>query len=228
MTDPLILDEGMHVLHLFAKVTDRSDRANLQAAFKVATEDSVQVVPIAILGHKCDMGIMGIASDVRKLRSLQTGVEQSGLELTYSYLSVTEVSEYASGVPDAMKQARLYPDLPPEGKRAFCFYPMSKRRGEIDNWYSLDYEQRESLMMGHGKVGRTFAGRVVQLVTASTGLDDYEWGVSLFATSMDALKDCVYSMRFDPASAKYAEFGPFYTGYIVSAEEVADEVGLES
>src|SRR5437879_7168737 len=62
--------------------------------------------------------------------------------------------------------------ISPEGKRAFCFYPMSKRRGEGDNWFSLPYDERERLMHGHGAVGRTFAGRVLQLVTGSTGLDE--------------------------------------------------------
>ena len=57
---------------------------------------------------------------------------------------MTEVSEYAAGMPDELLQARLFPTLPPEGLRAFCFYPMSKRRGEAHNWYELDYARREA------------------------------------------------------------------------------------
>ena len=106
----------------------------------------------------------------------------------------------------------LDPKLPPEGKNAFCFYPMSKRRVAGDNWYSLPFDERKELMLGHGATGRTFAGRVLQVVTGSTGIDDYEWGVSLFAVKPDDLKDVVYTMRFDEASARTAEFGPFYTG----------------
>ena len=134
----------------------------------------------------------------------------AGLELVSSYVSLTEVSEYAAGVPEEMRQARLYPQLPPEGKPAFCFYPMSKRRSAEHNWYALDFETRKALMMGHGTVGRTFHGRIVQLITASTGLDDFEWGVTLFGAHPDDVKDCVYTMRFDEASAHYAEFGPFF------------------
>jgi chlorite dismutase len=103
---------------------------------------------------------------------------------------------------------------------------MSKRRGDKDNWYSLDFDRRKQLMMDHGKSGRRFAGRVVQLVTGSTGLDDHEWGVTLFGVHPDDLKDTVYSMRFDEASALYAEFGPFYAGVIGPVEEVVAEVGL--
>jgi len=76
-------------------------------------------------------------------------------------------------------------------------------------------------MQEHGVSGRKFAGRIVQYVTASTGLDDYEWGVTLFGVHPDDLKDCVYTMRFDHASAIYADFGPFYTGIVVSVEELA-------
>jgi len=139
-----------------------------------------------------------------------------------SYFSVTEVSEYAQGMPEAMLNDRLYPTLPPAGMSAFCFYPMSKRRGEVNNWYQLDYDARDALMRGHGAIGRTFKGRVLQLITGSSGLDDWEWGVTLFAVHVDDLKDCVYTMRFDEASALYADFGPFYTGLVGSVDEVLD------
>jgi chlorite dismutase len=128
-------------------------------------------------------------------------------------------------MPDEMKRTRLYPELPPEGKTAWCFYPMSKRRNPGANWYELPYEQREELMKGHGKVGRTFAGRVLQLITGSTGLDDWEWGVTLFAAGPDDLKDVVYTMRYDEASAHYAEFGPFYTGLVAPLPDVLAAAG---
>ena len=89
------------------------------------------------------------------------------------------------------------------------------------NWYTLPFEERKELMHEHGVSGRKFAGRIVQYITASTGLDDYEWGVTLFGVHPDDLKDVVYTMRFDHASAVYAEFGPFYTGMVVSVEELA-------
>jgi chlorite dismutase len=110
---------------------------------------------------------------------------------------------------------------------AMCFYPMSKRRAPgAENWYALGFEERLELMKGHGKAGREFRGRVLQLVTGSTGLDDWEWGVTLFAVHPDDLKDCVYSMRFDPASTSYGEFGPFYTGIVGEAEDVLAALGI--
>jgi chlorite dismutase len=168
---------------------------------------------------------MALGPDVWRLRRLQTEATRAGLVPAQSYVSLTEISEYAAGVPDAMRQARLFPQLPPEGKAAFCFYPMSKRRGEEVNWYALDFQARKELMMGHGKVGRTFHGRVLQVITGSAGLDDYEWGVTLFGTHPDDLKDCVYEMRFDEASALYAEFGPFYTGMVGTLDEVLAALG---
>jgi chlorite dismutase len=90
------------------------------------------------------------------------------------------------------------------------FYPMSKRRQGADNWYLLDFVTRRKLMGGHARVGRKFSGRVSQLITGSTGLDDWEWGVTLMAHQVDALKEIVYEMRFDEVSARYAEFGPFF------------------
>src|SRR3546814_14861774 len=98
---------------------------------------------------------------------------------------------YAQGVPDELKEARLHPKLPPEGKSAFCFYPMSKRRGDVHNWFAEDYERRKELMYAHGASGRKFAGRVLQVVTGSTGIDDFEWGVTLFGVRPDDLKAVV-------------------------------------
>ena len=143
-------------------------------------------------------------------------------------MSLTEISEYAQGVPDEMKQARLHPQLPPEGKPAFCFYPMSKRRNVDQNWFTLPYDDRHALMLEHGKSGRTFAGRILQVITGSTGIDDFEWGVTLFAQHPDDLKEVVYTMRYDEASAIYAEFGAFVTGMTGSLSEVFDAVGMST
>jgi chlorite dismutase len=173
-----------------------------------------------MLGHKCDVAVMAIGPDLRQLRALQSALQAAGLRVVDSYVSLTEVSEYAKGMPEQMLNARLYPQLPPEGKPAFCFYPMSKRRNDGNNWFTLPYDERSELMHEHGSTGRTFAGRVTQLITGSAGLDDYEWGVTLFAVNPDDLKEVVYKMRFDRASALYAEFGPFYAGYVVPVEEL--------
>lgn len=103
---------------------------------------------------------------------------------------------------------RVYPQLP--DWPVICFYPMSKRRSGTDNWYSLDYEARRELMSGHARVGRTYSGRILQLITGSTGLDEHEWGVTLLSKTTEDIKAIVYEMRFDEVSARYAEFGDFY------------------
>jgi peroxiredoxin len=103
---------------------------------------------------------------------------------------------------------------------------MTTRRDPGQNWYELPYEERLELMYEHGRSGRTFSGRVVQLVTGSVGLDDFEWGVSLFGVHPDDLKACVYTMRYDRASARYAEFGPFTTGLLAPLDDVLRSVGL--
>ncbi|HUE06488.1 MAG TPA: chlorite dismutase family protein [Acidimicrobiales bacterium] len=218
---------GWAVLHLFCRLTPEFDANALRKAVGAAEADSYQVVPVALLGAKGDLGLMALGPDQWRLRQFQTEVVGAGVVVPESYVSLTEVSEYAAGVPEELRQARLYPQLPPDGKAAFCFYPMSKRRagGEGDNWYRLGFDARKELMLGHGKVGRTFAGRVLQVITGSTGLDDYEWGVTLFGVHPDDLKDCVYEMRFDEASARYAEFGPFYTGMVGSLDEVLTALG---
>ena len=226
MVEPLGPSAGWGVLHLFCKPTPLADREAIIAAITSTQADDHQVVTASILGHKADLAVMAVGPDLVRLRRLQTELAAAGLEIVDSYVSLTEVSEYAQGLPEQMKQARQYPQLPPDGKRAWCFYPMSKRRNVEQNWYTLPYEVREQLMQGHGKVGRTFSGRILQLITGSTGFDDFEWGVTLFGVHPDDLKDVVYTMRYDEASAVYAEFGPFYTGVVGTPEEVLSALAL--
>lgn len=162
------------------------------------------------------------------------------LSAEFSWLSMTERSEYTTseeeygaslvaednlqpGTPEYDEKIaafrtrmakygkdRLAPNLP--DWPVLCFYPMSKRRAVGQNWYALDFAERKKLMAGHAKVGRTYSGRVLQLITGSTGLDDMEWGVTLFAKTTSEIKAIVYEMRFDEVSAQYGEFGDFLIG----------------
>lgn len=197
------------------------------------------VSPKADLGFMLLTPDLQLANAFEKQLALALGPEI--LSPAYSYLSQTESSEYtttrdqyaaetlvgekgmADGSPEyesALKEFdermahylkhRLYPVLP--DWPVICFYPMSKRRSGNDNWYSLSYEERRKLMAGHARVGRTYSGRILQLITGSTGLDEYEWGVTLLAKDTIDIKAIVYEMRFDEVSARYAEFGDFYIG----------------
>lgn len=222
--EPISPGQGWGALHLFFRLTPDVDPEAVTAAVKSAQADDHQVVSCAVLGHKADVGFLAVGPDLWRLRRLQTELAAAGLDLVNSYVSLTEVSEYAAGMPAEMLEPRLHPQLPPEGKRAVCFYPMSKRRIEGANWFKLDFEERKRLMYEHGATGRTFRGRVLQLITGSTGVDDFEWFVTLFAADPADLKACVYTMRYDEASAVYVDFGWFVTGLVGEIEEILAEV----
>jgi len=261
----LIPDNGWHFLHLFYRV-DRDRLKSLSAEelqrgrealatiLGTKPEGVEQLQCFAVPGHKADFGLMAAGKDLKAIHSVQNAIAASplGIALTpsYSFYSITEVSEY---VPDAeqyaailrdrekldpesamfqakvssyadrlgpMNQHRLYPEFP--DWPCFCFYPMSKMRVEGQNWYLLPFEERSELMSQHGRSGMAYAGRVSQVITASTGLDDWEWGVTLWARNPLLLKDIVYTMRFDESSARYALFGDFYFGYILPPAELLD------
>ena len=210
------------MVHLFCHPEGVVDAGAVREAVDDAVAADLQVVTAAIMGAKADTCFMVLGEDLWDLRKFQSKIQGAGFKVAESYVSVTEVSEYAGGMPEKMINDRLFPVLPPDGMRAFCFYPMSKRRGDEHNWYALPYEEREELMRQHGTSGRNFRGRIIQVVTGSTGLDDWEWGVTLFGVHVDDLKDCVYTMRYDEASTLYGEFGAFYTGLVGTVEEVLD------
>jgi chlorite dismutase len=256
--DPVAPSVGWGVLHLYYRVDrERAEREpggakRVVDAVASLEEDGHQVLCSAVLGHKADVGVMALGPDLARLQVFQQELLQAPLEPAYSYVSLTELSEYTSteaderarltaedGVTGAALEAqlaswrdrmahyqehRLHPQLP--AKRLLCFYPMSKRRILGANWYELPFEERKRLMGGHARVGRNYSGRILQLITGSTGLDDWEWGVTLLADDPVALKDIVSEMRFDEVSATYADFGPFFVGLVQPPAEVLARAGL--
>ena len=256
--EPVTPSEGWGVLHLFYRL-DR-DRAAESGGAKVVLEaiealeaDGHQALVSANLGHKADLGIMALGPDLARLQAFQSELGAAPLVPAWSYLSLTELSEYMStedderarlaaheeGLSEAAieermeawrarmvkyREDKLHPRLPV--KKLICFYPMAKRRIEGANWYALPFEDRRRLMGGHARVGMTYAGRVLQLVTSSFAFDDWEWGVTLLADDPVALREILYEMRFDEVSARYSEFGPFYVGLLDTPAEVLRRVGL--
>ena len=214
------METGVCVLHLFCTPGKQVDPEAAASAVAAAESSECQVVTASILGHKADLAVMALGPDVTALRRLQTGLQRAGLVVSDSYVSITEVSEYAAGLPEHMLRDRLYPQLPPEGKPAFCFYPMSKRREAHANWYATPFEERKEMMYEHGASGRQFAGKITQLVTASTGLDAYEWGVTLFGIDLEVIKDVVYTLRYDKGSALYGDFGDFFVGELAYLDDL--------
>ena len=145
----------------------------------------------------------------------------------YSYFSVVELSTYTGANPenDPAIQARLKPVLPQS--KYICFYPMNKRRSGDDNWFMLPIDQRRTLMRTHGETGRKYAGKIVQIITGSTGFDDWEWGVTLLAEDPIYFKKLVYEMRFDEVSARFGEFGQFIIGTLVDEKRIKDYLALK-
>lgn len=209
--------------------------------------------PKADLGFMLLTPDLQVANVFEKRLTLSLGADV--LTPSYSYLSQTERSEYTTTREQYAEETlkgekelqegtteyeaalrefdermehytkhRLYPVLP--DWPAICFYPMSKRRSGDDNWYGLDYDARRELMKGHATTGRKYSGKILQLITGSTGLDDAEWGVTLLAKDTFDIKAIVYEMRFDPVSVRYGEFGDFYIGMQLPLDELFRRVCL--
>lgn len=259
------LVEGWHCTHCFYKFDravlsklDReqieSGRAEIEAALAPEGPHAItRMQAFVVSGHKADFGTVLLDPNPLKIDAVHQRLMSSGLGPaivpTYSFVSITEVSEYvptveqyadrlANGGEDRnspafqakvrayaarepmMRKARLTPDLP--AWPVLCFYPMNKKREVGENWFLLPFARRNELMAEHARSGIEFAGKVSQVITVGVGLEDWEWGVTLWARNPQFLKDIVYRMRYDEASARYAEFGPFYTGYVMSAREMLD------
>ncbi len=180
----------------------------------------------SIVGQKADLIFMHLRPTLEELDELETAFNKTLFaEVTipsYSYVSVVELSTYVSSdvdiETDPYIQGRLKPTLPKT--KHICFYPMNKRRQGNDNWYMLPMEERSSMMRSHGMIGRKYAGQVTQIISGSVGMDDWEWGVTLFANNPITFKKLVYEMRFDEVSARYGDFGSFFVGNQVDADRL--------
>ncbi len=227
-----------------------AEAAQILAAMEAKPDG--QSALFSLLGHKGDLMLVHFRETFDQLNQAELDIARlrlnDFLEPTTSYLSVVELGLYESTLKtykaladqgtephsdawnnaiqeviarqkEAMK-SRLFPQMP--SNRYVCFYPMDRRRGEDKNWYTLPMEERQRQMSEHGMVGRRYAGEVKQIITGSIGLDDWEWGVDLFADNPLVFKKLIYEMRFDQVSAVYALFGTFYVGMRVPAAKLHD------
>ena len=257
--EPVAPSIGWGVLHLLYRIDRGRAEQDPGAAKRIVDaiasleDDGHRALTFVVLGHKADFGVMAYGPDLARLHGFQQEMLAGPLDPDFSYVSLTELSEYTASEDDEAarlhdeegltdptelaarllvwnqriehyREQRLHPDLP--ARKVIGFYPMSKRRDGDHNWYRLPFETRKELMAGHARIGRTYAGRVLQLITGSVGLDDWEWGVTLLADDPVVLKEIVYEMRFDDVSARYGEFGPFYTGLVLEPPDALERVGL--
>jgi len=220
----------------------------------LAVPDAGATAAVQMLGHKADVMFICFRRGFEQLAEAQLALSRTELfehlEATTSYVSIIELGMYEMTAKiheqlgavhkpgsedfnrafDAEMETqrqrvmnRLFVELP--RARYVCFYPMNKRRGESVNWYSEPFERRAAMMREHGMIGRHYTGKVTQVISGSIGYDDWEWGVDLFAQDPLVFKKLIYEMRFDEASAKFAEFGPFYTGLQFDLSQLGSWLG---
>ena len=256
-------DEGWHCSHFYyafdrGVLASMHDAAHADARREIleildpeAAEAPERLQTSVVAGDKADFGLMLMDPDPLRIESVNQRLLSSrygpALKPCYSFVSMTEISEYVPSLEQyaerlraegeeeesagfkakmkayegrlpAMNQQRLTPEFP--AWPATCFYPMNKKREVGENWFLTEFDQRNRLMAEHARSGMQFAGKVSQLITVGVGLEDWEWGVTLWARNPQFLKEIVYKKRFDEASARYAEFGLFYTSYITTAVEM--------
>jgi len=206
----------------------------------------------SMVGHKADVMLVHFRSAIDRLNEAELKLASLALwdylELKTSYVSIVELGLYESSAKTYAKLAgeglepgtpawdaaieevmaghrramapRLFPEIP--DRKYACFYPMDRKRGESKNWYQVPMAERQRMMSEHGAIGRRYADVVRQIISGSIGLDDWEWGVDLFADDPGVFKKLIYEMRFDEVSAVYALFGTFFVGVRVKAAGLSE------
>jgi chlorite dismutase len=214
-------------------------------------EGKVHTALFSQLGHKGDLILLHFRNSLEGLNRVELELAQTRLydflDLRHSYVSVVELGLYestrktyeaaaAKGYEQhstewngeihfalergaAAMAPRLWPGVP--DAKYLCFYPMDRKRDEVKNWYMVPFAERQRMMHEHGLIGRRYGDVVRQIITGSIGMDDWEWGVDLFANDPVVFKKLIYEMRFDEVSAEYALFGQFFIGLRLAMEKLA-------
>ena len=219
------------------------------------SDGKVQTGLFSQLGHKGDLILVHFRESFEALNQVELGLAQTRfsefLTPTHSYVSVVELGlyestrktyeaaaskgaepfspEWTAEVDASMKRGaeamkpRLFPSIPEA--RYLCFYPMDRKRGEQVNWYTVPFADRQRMMHEHGLIGRRYGDVVKQIISGSIGMDDWEWGVDLFADDPVVFKKLIYEMRFDEVSAVYALFGAFYLALRLPVDKLGSWLG---
>jgi peroxiredoxin len=223
----------------------------LQAIERASGDAPIRSALYSELGHKGDLILIHFRDSLESLNQVELDLAQTRLwdylDLRHSYVSVVELGLYestrktyeaaaAKGLEthsaewqaevaatlkrqsDAMAP-RLFPAIP--DAKYLTFYPMDRKRGEQVNWYAVPFAERQRMMHEHGMIGRRYAEQVKQIISGSIGMDDWEWGVDLFADDPVVFKKLIYEMRFDEVSAVYALFGQFFIGVRLPLEKLS-------
>jgi chlorite dismutase len=229
--------------------------AALKQLESAGADSSARTALFSEVGHKGDLILVHFRDSLEALNQVELDLAQTEfydfLELKHSYVSVVELGLYEStrksyeaaaekGLAQHSAEwnaeiaatlerqstamaSRLFPAFPPA--KYICFYPMDRKRGEAVNWYSVPFAERQRMMHEHGLIGRRYGDVVKQIISGSIGMDDWEWGVDLFADDPVVFKKLIYEMRFDQVSAVYALFGQFFIGVRLPVERLTDWLG---
>jgi peroxiredoxin len=224
----------------------------LKGLERTKSDAPVQTALFSELGHKGDLILIHFRESFEALNQVELDLAQTELydylTPTHSYVSVVELSLYESSrktyegaaakgfeqhspewnaeIAASLQRGasamapRIFPSVP-EAKY-LCFYPMDRKRGEQVNWYTVPFADRQRMMHEHGMIGRRYGDQVKQIISGSIGMDDWEWGVDLFAEDPVVFKKLIYEMRFDEVSAVYALFGQFYLGVRLPIENLSN------
>jgi hydrogen peroxide-dependent heme synthase len=214
--------------------------AALQRLERANPEAPVRSALFSQLGHKGDLVLIHFRESLEALNQVELDLAQTQLydflDLRHSYVSVVELGlyestrksyeaasakgfaeftpEWTAEIAASLKRgsdamtSRLFPAVP--DAKYLTFYPMDRKRGEGVNWYTVPFAERQRMMHEHGLIGRRYGDQVKQIISGSIGMDDWEWGVDLFADDPVVFKKLIYEMRFDEVSAVYALFGQFF------------------
>jgi len=246
MAEPRDKAEGWYLLHDLRtfdwggwnsadeRTKERAVGGAVEYVKEVSDPEEGDTAVFGVVGDEADLMMVHVRPKIEGVDAARRRFERTAFadftDVSESYISVAEVGGYTNGDIESddlsgYARSKLFPDIP--DKDYVSFYPMSRKREPEQNWYETDLDHRHEMMNEHRESGEAYAGKIKQIIAGSIGIDRWEWTVDLFTDDMKHAKSIVYEMRFDEATARYSEFGPFYTGMRLAPEDIEGYVGGE-
>lgn len=141
------------------------------------------------------------------------------LDIPYSYLAMTQKSQYLSKHQHAGQEGAQLSKSPNDAPYLFV-YPFTKKR----EWYGLPFEERQRIMGPHFRIGHKYPN--IHIHTGySFGLDDQEFVLAFEGHHPGEFLDLVQELRPTEAS-KFTELEtPIFTCVLLPPERLVQQWG---
>lgn len=203
------------------------DRIKAQGAVEAVLREQGGAMALrtySLLGIRgdCDVLLWSVSESLDSVQHLMAALNATPLggylEIPYSYLAMTQKSQYTGKGTSHQHEGQEGNKHAPKNRKYLFVYPFTKKR----EWYGLPFEERMRIMGPHFRIGHKYPDLHIH-TGYSFGLDDQEFVLAFEGDRPGDFLDLVQELRSTEAS-KYTELEtPIFTCRAMAPTELVDQ-----